>query len=282
MMLCLCLAIPSTLNPLSPNPLSAWQTDISFFFFQSFFLMCTTFKVLIKFVTILFLFYVLVFFTKMYFGYGLPRWLNGKESACNAGDLCFIYGLGRSPGGENGNPLQYSCLENPIDRGAWWATIHGVEKESHMTKHACIWDLSSLTRDWTCTPCTGSWNLNHWTAKEVPLFQNSFHTSYLAWCPSMYNTLSVLMAFLLAFIWTFATLDCGGLLHRIVSSSKERTAPSCLSFWDLVCIAVGVDAQCRCSINTRLKEWKKNISVQENSWSNRERTLISSRSHRNN
>ena len=47
---------------------------------------------------------------------GLPWWLSGKESACNAGDLGFIYGLGRSPGGENGNPLQYSCLENPMDR----------------------------------------------------------------------------------------------------------------------------------------------------------------------
>ena len=100
--------------PFLLTALSAWQTDISFFF-PKFFFMCTTFKVLIKFVTILFLFYVLVFFTKMRLGYRLPRWPNGKESACNAGDLCFIYELGRSPGGENGNPLQYSCLENPID-----------------------------------------------------------------------------------------------------------------------------------------------------------------------
>ena len=49
-------------------------------------------------------------------------------SACNAGDLGSIPGLGRSPGEGNGNPLQYSCLENPIDRGAWWPTVHGVAK----------------------------------------------------------------------------------------------------------------------------------------------------------
>ena len=51
-----------------------------------------------------------------------------KASACNAGDLGSIPGSGSSPGEGNGNPLQYSCLENPMDRGAWWATVHGVAK----------------------------------------------------------------------------------------------------------------------------------------------------------
>ena len=51
-----------------------------------------------------------------------------KVSACNAGDLGSIPGLGRSPGEENGNPLQYSCLENPMDGEAWWAKVHGVTK----------------------------------------------------------------------------------------------------------------------------------------------------------
>ena len=51
-----------------------------------------------------------------------------KASACNAGDPGSIPGLGRSPGEGNGNPLQYSCLENPTDRGAWWATVHGFAK----------------------------------------------------------------------------------------------------------------------------------------------------------
>ena len=59
---------------------------------------------------------------------GLPWWLSSKESACNAGDLGLTPGLGRSPGEGNGNPLQYSYLENPMDRGAWWATVHGVTK----------------------------------------------------------------------------------------------------------------------------------------------------------
>ena len=62
---------------------------------------------------------------------GFPRWLSGKESARQAGDMSSIPGLGRSrrsPGEENGNPLQYSCLENLMDRGAWWATVHGVSK----------------------------------------------------------------------------------------------------------------------------------------------------------
>ena len=52
----------------------------------------------------------------------------GKESAWNAGSLGLIPGLGRSPGEGNGNLLQYSCLENPIDRGAWQATVHGVAR----------------------------------------------------------------------------------------------------------------------------------------------------------
>ena len=51
---------------------------------------------------------------------------DGKESAYNVGDLGLILGLGRSPGGAHGNPLHYSCLENPTDRGDWQATVHGV------------------------------------------------------------------------------------------------------------------------------------------------------------
>ena len=51
-----------------------------------------------------------------------------KASACNAGDLGLIPGLGRSPGEGNGNPFQYSCLENPMDGGACWVTVHGVTK----------------------------------------------------------------------------------------------------------------------------------------------------------
>ena len=56
------------------------------------------------------------------------------ESACNSGDLGSIPGPGRFPGEGNGNPLQYSCLENPMDGEAWWATVHGVAKESDTTE----------------------------------------------------------------------------------------------------------------------------------------------------
>ena len=57
---------------------------------------------------------------------GYPDSSVGKESACNAGDPRLIPGSGRSAGKGNGYPLQYSCLENSMDRGAWWATVHGV------------------------------------------------------------------------------------------------------------------------------------------------------------
>ena len=59
---------------------------------------------------------------------GLPWWLSSKEFTCNAGDGGSIPGSGRSPGGADGNQPQYSCLENPMDRGAWWATVHRVAK----------------------------------------------------------------------------------------------------------------------------------------------------------
>ena len=53
---------------------------------------------------------------------------DSKESACNAGDLSSFPGLGKSPGKGIGNPLQYSYLQNSMDRGVWWATVHGVTK----------------------------------------------------------------------------------------------------------------------------------------------------------
>ena len=62
---------------------------------------------------------------------GFPQSLVGNESACNAGDLASIPGSGRTPGEGNGNPLQYSCLENPMDRGALQATVHGVARVRH-------------------------------------------------------------------------------------------------------------------------------------------------------
>ena len=77
---------------------------------------------------------------------GFPGGSDRKVSACNAGDLGSIPGSGRSPGEGNGNPPQYSCLENSMDGGAWWATVHGIAKSQtrlsnftslHFTLLAC-------------------------------------------------------------------------------------------------------------------------------------------------
>ena len=77
---------------------------------------------------------------------GFPHSSVGRESACNAGDLASIPGLGRTPGEGNSNPLQYSCLENPMDRGAWQTTVHGVARVRHnlVTKPPPILPTSSL------------------------------------------------------------------------------------------------------------------------------------------
>ena len=73
-----------------------------------------------------------IFFPPVYYKCGgFPCSSVGKESACNAGDPGSIPWLGRSPGEGNGNPLQYSCLENPMDRGTWRAIVHGVTRIGH-------------------------------------------------------------------------------------------------------------------------------------------------------
>ena len=68
------------------------------------------------------------FWTSDHLILGFPGGSDGKVSACNTEDLGSIPESGRSPGKGNGNPLQYPCLENPMDRGAWWATVHEVAK----------------------------------------------------------------------------------------------------------------------------------------------------------
>ena len=99
-------------------------------------------------------------------GMGLLRWLpvvkNSPANAGDAGDVSLIPGLGRSSGGGYDNPLQYSCLENPLDRGAWWATVHGGWKRVRhdwMTEHlyiihgswldALMWNLQIWRAHWT-------------------------------------------------------------------------------------------------------------------------------------
>ena len=93
-----------------------------------------------------------------------------KESACNAGDSGSIPGLGRSPGEGNGNPLQYSCLENPMDREAWQATVHGVTrvKPNLATKPP---PLSLLSR-YQCQP---PYPNTH--SSQEPIKSSPFHPS---------------------------------------------------------------------------------------------------------
>ena len=71
------------------------------------------------------IFVLQLIFLSVLLNLGFP---GGKESTCQAGEAGSILGFGRSLGEGNGNPLQYSCLGNPMDRGAWWATVHGVIK----------------------------------------------------------------------------------------------------------------------------------------------------------
>ena len=72
--------------------------------------------------------YLLSAYPVLWASKSFPGSSDSKDSACNSGDLRSIPGLERSPGEGNGNPLQYSCLENSMDRGAWQATVHRVAK----------------------------------------------------------------------------------------------------------------------------------------------------------
>ena len=74
---------------------------------------------------------------------GDPRWLRSKGSTCQAGDVGSIPGSGRPPEEGNGNPLQYFCLKNPMDRGNWWSTVHRVtESQSQLSKTTTMKGIS--------------------------------------------------------------------------------------------------------------------------------------------
>ena len=98
-----------------------------------------------------------------WFSIGFPGGLDGKVSVYNAGDLGSILGLGRSAGEGNGSPLQYSCLENPMDGGAWWATVPGVEKSDFTFTFTLILSgpmalvPSDMIRPRYLTDCWQSW-----------------------------------------------------------------------------------------------------------------------------
>ena len=81
---------------------------------------------------------------------GASHWLSGEESTCNAGDVGSIPGSGRSPGRGHGNPLQYSCLGNPMDRGDWWATVRAVTHSwTWLRDWACIHNILAIISSWS-------------------------------------------------------------------------------------------------------------------------------------
>ena len=92
----------------------------------------------------------------IYVFWGFPGGSKVKAFACNVGDLGLIPGSGRSPGEGNGNPLQYSCLENPMVGGAWWATVHGFQRVRHdwatSLTHSFMYLPLAVLRP---HPCTG-------------------------------------------------------------------------------------------------------------------------------
>ena len=114
---------------------------------------------------------------------GFPGGSDSKESALNAGNLGSLPGLGRSPGGGIGNPLQYSCLGNPMGRGAWKAAVHGVAKESGTTdqlkqqqqlKPVCLDNQNPTLLDpvsWSYMPALfpSQESLLCWRADNLPL-----------------------------------------------------------------------------------------------------------------
>ena len=96
-----------------------------------------------------------------------PGGSDSKEFACNMGDLGSIPGLGRSPEEGNGYPLQHSCLENPMDRGAWLATVHGVTRsQKGLSNFVTVYNMP----DTMLGICINiSFNIHHNSVKPLPL-----------------------------------------------------------------------------------------------------------------
>ena len=153
---------------------------------------------------------------------GFPHSSVGKESACNTGDPGSIPGLGRSPGEGHGNPLQYPCLENPKDRGAWQATVHGVARLGHdlatkppptplrcsnslewftELRKGSTYSYNLITKDpgWE-QPCEDTHRVGRWTS--TPLIMGSDTSSSRAWTSTHIRAASGVQSF----YWGFTAL----------------------------------------------------------------------------
>ena len=106
-------------------------------------------------------------------GVGFPGGSDGKESTCNVGGLGLIPGLGRSPGEGHGNPLPYSCLENPMVRGPWRATVvHGISKSQMQLKQLC---MHTYSESFCCIPKTNTILLINYSS-ILKITETPFHT----------------------------------------------------------------------------------------------------------
>ena len=128
-----------------------------------------------------------------------------KASACNAGDLDLIPGLGRSPGEGNGKPLQYSCLENPMDGGAWWVTVHGVTKSRTQLSHFTFTFTRPRRRLWCDTE-------KQWSLLPLRLIFLScvFFKSDVAQCQLIWIYETALCSF---YVFSVLLFDYNGVTH---------------------------------------------------------------------
>ena len=126
----------------------------------------------------------------LFFFQGFPQWLSGKESICSVGEPGSSPGSGRSPGEGNGHPFQYSCLENPMDRRVYRATVQGVPKSQTQLKllsmHACTYSLSRFFISSLKSVCQEFATLSLWAfwatnSKPGQQFQDSERCNKESW-----------------------------------------------------------------------------------------------------
>ena len=140
-------------------------------------------------------------FTQTHIHWGFPGGSDCKASACNAGDQGSIPRSGRSPGEGNGNPLQYSCLENSMDGGAWWATVHGVAKSQTRLSD---FTFTLFQIHWVGDAIQPSHPL---LSPSPPTFNLSQHQGLFKWVKSLHQVAKILEFQLQhqSFQWIFRT-----------------------------------------------------------------------------
>ena len=141
------------------------------------------------------------------FHVGLPPWLSSKESTCNTEatwDMGSVPLRGGSPGGGHGNPLQYSCLENPMDKGAWWATVHEVAKSRTGLKrlsthtHPSVYLLADCISSLEKCLFRSSTHFFDWVVwlLDIKVYITSFYWMIKCWCECKIRAQELLTVFL--------------------------------------------------------------------------------------